>query len=274
MKDPYTCNTWNSEENGGSPSCFEYQYKTGDRADVNMTLGVIMANKPTSGAGYGYQLDEWGDLIICNWYAREEGQNEYRTDPLTGIHPMGLHHNSYYSISCEKLTVPDADLAEGRANFEIRSEICGGAQTPDNTNIPIKDHEDKSDEVYYFGCSIRTHQKFVNKMTNTLTTVKMPNIKGAKIAFHHLCGNTDADAEPCKLKLMEMKQNGQTSELFTLEDDKTYNDGDIVNVTSWDWENFNLPPINADSRLQFVSEFDRSQGVTNLANIRIYSQQK
>ena len=61
---------------------------------------------------------------------------------------------------------------------------------------------------------------------------------------------------------------------MTLNDDKVYNNGTIMNVTSWQWENIKMPPIKMNSRIQFHSEFDRIEGVVELANVRIHTQQK
>ena len=61
---------------------------------------------------------------------------------------------------------------------------------------------------------------------------------------------------------------------MTLNDDQVYNDGTIMNVTSWQWENIKMPPMKLNSRIQFHSEFDRMEGVVELANVRVHTQQK
>ena len=45
--------------------------------------------------------------------------------------------------------------------------------------------------------------------------------------------------------------------MYELDDVKTFNDGSVVNVTSWIWENVDLPPIQLQSRLKFHGQFDR-----------------
>ena len=61
--------------------------------------------------------------------------------------------------------------------------------------------------------------------------------------------------------------------MFELDDVKTFNDGSVVNVTSWIWENVDLPPIQLQSRLKFHGQFDRyiDLNVGKDCNIRNWS---
>ena len=61
---------------------------------------------------------------------------------------------------------------------------------------------------------------------------------------------------------------------MSLSEEQVYNDGTIMNVTSWEWENIKMPPIKMNSRIQLLGEFDRMEGVVELANVRIHTQQK
>ena len=149
-----------------NPICFDYQYRSNSLL-VNMTLGTIFGNSPKLGQCWGCQNQDFGDCMICSDYKKDDNL-------FDGLNPCGLHHNSYYSYSCEKDDLSQTEFEDGRTNFEYRQEICGNAPMPDNTNIIIKGFEDKSVKLFYFGCNIYATEKYVDKMINSLTTKTMP----------------------------------------------------------------------------------------------------
>ena len=167
VRPPLSCD-WSTPKD--DPLCFNYQYRSTD-TPVNMTLGVIFDNYPP-----GWGVDgSWG----CQWSYAECmvcSNSQYDDNLLDGLSPSFLWYLYTYSYACEREAVPDNEFVDGMTNFEYRQEICGNAPKPDNTNIKIKGFEDISTVAYYFGCNIFASQRYIKKMTNSLTTKSMPGM--------------------------------------------------------------------------------------------------
>ena len=143
-----------------------------------MTIGTIFGNSQKGGCE-GCQNKNFGDCMICSRY--DSNNPTYKDDNLLdGLNPCILHHNQWYSYSCEKENISENEITVGKTNFDYRQEICGNAPNPDNVNIQIRNFERESETPFYFGCNILTSEWFVMKMINTLTTKKVP---GRKIIF-------------------------------------------------------------------------------------------
>ena len=129
-----------------NPICFDYQFRSTD-TPANMTLGVIFGNTPqnypteTWTGSYACQNQNYGDCMICS-------DSQFDDNPLDGLDPKILHHNSFYSYACEREDVPDSEIVDGTTNFEYRQEVCGNAPKPDNTNIQIKGFEADSTDAF------------------------------------------------------------------------------------------------------------------------------
>ena len=167
MRLPVTC-AGGSVAAQANSLCFDYQYRSSD-TPVNMTLGVIFGNSPgdSSVGSWWCSAPTTGDCMICSNSKNDDNL-------LDGLYPCVLWYSYTYSYACERENVPDNEFVDGKTNFEYRQEVCGNAPKPDNTNIQIKGFEADSTDAFYFGCNIFASERYVAKMSNTLTTKSMP----------------------------------------------------------------------------------------------------
>ena len=95
----------------------------------------------------------------------------------------------------------------------------------------------------------------------------------ATASFHHICGNKDSSANSCSLKV-KTYQDGNETEVYTVEDSKLFNDGAMINVTEWNWEHIPLGMIKPGTQLMFHGNYDTAQGAVNMDNIHVFTRQK
>lgn len=99
------------------------------------------------------------------------------------------------------------------------------------------------------------------------------HLRRAKLSFHHICGTHQADAKPCEININLLVADNVTN-IHQVAEEFKFNDGSLVNVTEWSWEEFSLPIINANERLQVLGKYDARQGSVNLDNVHLYTRQK
>lgn len=101
----------------------------------------------------------------------------------------------------------------------------------------------------------------------------------ARLAFHQVCGtlptnNGTPTPTPCDLQVQSLHSGGNVTKVFHIDESHTLNDGSADNITEWFWEDIQLPITSAGTRLMFLGDYDRFNGVVSLDNIRFYTRQK
>jgi hypothetical protein len=56
--------------------------------------------------------------------------------------------------------------------------------------------------------------------------------------------------------------------------ERLFNDGSLNSITSWIFENLNLPPISRGAKLNLQALFDLNNGAVGFDNVQIHTKQK
>lgn len=73
-----------------------------------------------------------------------------------------------------------------------------------------------------------------------------------------------------------MKANllGTNTTVLALNESRLFNNGTLLQVNYWNWEDILLPIIKPGTKLGIYASYDSLAGAVNLDNIRYYTQQK